>query len=108
MTANSGNHNKTRPELLEEAKVNVKCNKLASGVSNFAKEGNKSNRRDDVIQPLYEGSRAMLKVNGLWITSNLQEHVLHASHEPLVRSYYNRKFGWKEGTFDMVYWKSVR
>ena len=56
----------------------------------------------------YKGSRAMLKVNGIWIMSNLREHLLHASHEPFVRSCYNTRFEWQEGTFDMVYWESVR
>ena len=67
-----------------KAKLNIKCDELASGVSRLAKEGNQCDRAPDVLQLPYEGVRAMLKVNGTWITSNLREHLLHARHTPIV------------------------
>ena len=83
--------------------MNLKCDKLASGVSRLAREGNLCNSANVVLQPPYEGSQAMSKVNGMWITSNLKEHLLHANHKPTIERYYNRRFDWQEGTFNLVY-----
>ena len=60
---NNNTHTTVRP-LQVEAKVNIKCNKLASGVSKLAKDDNQSTRAEDVIQPPYKGSRATSNVNG--------------------------------------------
>jgi hypothetical protein len=52
-----------------------------SGVSRLAKECNQHDRANEVLQPSYESSRAMLKVNGMWIASNLKEQVLYATNQ---------------------------
>ena len=85
--ANKIDTNKAPKPLRVKAKVNIKCDKLAPGVSRLAREGNQRKRANEVLQPPYKGSRAMLKVNGMWIRSNLKEHMLHARHKPLVKRY---------------------
>ena len=104
---NDNNRREPRP-LCVKAKGNIKYNKLESGVSKLTKDGDQCTRVDKVLQPPYEGSKAMLKMNGTWITSNLREHLLHTSHKPTVEKYYNKWFDWQEDIFDMVYWNSVR
>ena len=85
-------HNKAPKKLNIKAKVNVQCDELALGVLRLAKEGNLCNNANTAIQPPYEGPRAMLNVNGTWITSNLREHLLQVSHKPIIERYYNRRF----------------
>ena len=53
-------------------------------------------------------SRVMLNLNGTWMASNFREHILHSSHKPTVKKYYNKRFNWQEGTSDTVYWKSIK
>ena len=48
-------HNTAQKKLSIEAKVNVQCDKLVSGVSRLAKEGNICNTANAVIQPPYNG-----------------------------------------------------
>ena len=91
-----------------EAKVNIKYDELASGVSRLAKEGNQRDGANEVLQPPYKGSKAMLKVNGTLIISNLREHLLQASHKPTLEKYHKKRFDWQHGTFDKVYWKSIK
>ena len=91
-----------------QVKVNVECDRLASEVSKRAIVGDHQINTEDVIQPPYEGSKAVIKINSRWTTSNLKDHVLYVSHIPKIRTYYNTQFEWQEGTFDTVYWISVK
>ena len=86
----------------------MECNRQASEGSKLAITGDHQTVTEDVIQPPYEGSRAMIKINGKWITLNLKEHILYASHTPKVSKYYNKRFKWQDETFDTVYWTSIK
>ena len=63
------------PKLLEEAKINVGSDILASGTTRVAIDQGDIPPMPPVLKSPYPGSRAMLRIRGKWITSKIKKNL---------------------------------
>jgi hypothetical protein len=74
----TGNDKRWKALAVGDPGEDVGRQKLAPGVSRLAKEGNQHDRANKVLQPPYEGSRAML--------DNIKPEKTRASRKPKTNS----------------------
>ena len=93
----------TQPPL--PVRLNIECDHIASTTSEIALG---DHRRDLAsFTPPYPGSKAMLRIGDIWITSKLDSHVLRARWTPQVIDYCLNKYGWDHTTFNDIAWKTI-
>ena len=54
----------------KEVKINIACDQLASETTNVVKSQGVPSDLPKLLNPPYKGSRAMLRIGKMWITSN--------------------------------------
>jgi len=93
--------------LRTEAKINIACDAIASGVTASVLEGT-AEPQQPLLQLPYRGSRAMFKIGGRWVTSHLKHEIYKARRTKAMRTYCRKRYKWDDETFDLVNWDSVR
>ena len=58
-------------------------------------------------QPPYKGSRAMLRINGTWITSRYKKEIYRARRAGPIKTFSMEKYKWTSEVYDSIYWTSV-
>ena len=90
------------------AKINIECDWIASETVQMAKSGHKSSNLDGIISLPYEGSQALLNIDGTWVTSKTQRYIRYAKWGDTLQAYCMSKHGWSNQTFESVNWEAVR
>ena len=91
---------KSRGEMSIEAKLNVEADRLAGQY------------QDDLgayspITHMYPSSPAVLKTNGMTITSKIRHHLIKAYAEPKYMQYLQRENKWNRKTVQTIAWKCL-
>jgi len=86
--------------------------KINQAIDLMAKEECKEGHTTE-IQP-YEGSGAMLRINGKWITTSCHEHILEAvmskRHQQFFQNKYNGEGGWiskSQEDYNKISWQGI-
>ena len=74
-------------EATEEALMNIACNEFAGELTEAAVDGERGRKAEkadtpELLQPPYQGSKAMLKIKGKWVTSEMKEELYRARRTP--------------------------
>ena len=94
-----------RKDLSDEAMMNIACDEYAEEA---AKEHIKTPQAPfSSLQPPYEGSKAMLKISNVWITSNHDRSIHFASRAPSIKKYCKGRHKWSSSTMNMVNWDII-
>ena len=93
--------------LKREARLNVKCDELASNTTAVViAQGGHPEVAATLSLP-FVGSKALLKLGETWVTSKYKRSIARAHQEAPFRAYCTEKYGWDEDDFNLVYWSSV-
>jgi hypothetical protein len=95
-----------RENLSDAILMNVACDEIAG------KEARERLEHPDLplppaIQPPYAGSKAMLKIGKVWITSNYDKHIHFASRVKQIRAYCRYRHKWSRKTMRLVNWNLI-
>ena len=89
--------------------INIACDKIATDTS---KNGiiNKGNHPPlpPILQPPYEGSRAMLRINDTWITSHYKVELYRSRRTKPMEDYLKVKYNWTDEILNDIYWPSIK
>ena len=86
--------------------MNVACDEYASEAAREHMECPEAPAHN-ILQPPYEGSKAMLKIGDLWITSDYDSNIHFARTAPALRSYCRTRHNWSKKTMELVDWKMI-
>jgi hypothetical protein len=59
------------------------------------------------LQPPYSGSKAMLHIGDIWITSDYDKNIHFASSIPCLRGYCMCRHKWNTFTMDLIHWDAI-
>ena len=90
------------------ARVNIDCDRIATTTIEAEMNGQGVTQDGSVITLPYEGSRALLRIQGVWITSKHAQYIRKARWGTTLRAYCMHKNGWTDATFDLVNWAAIR
>ena len=93
-------------DLSDEALMNVACDEYADQAAREHMECPEA-PPDDILQPPYKGSKAMLKIGELWITSEYDKYIQFARTARPLQAYCRRRHGWSDKTFKLIDWKMI-
>jgi hypothetical protein len=93
-------------EYTVQAQINMAADKYATETTAAALDGTYTQPGPALHLP-YPGSKAMLKINGVWITSKHKRVIYAARRVGPMRTYATSKYRWTNDTFNSVYWDSV-
>ena len=71
----------------QEVQMNIGCDKLANDTIEAILSAAGHIPEQPILQPPYEGSKAMLRITGEWITSNTTKHIHWAHRMPSILKY---------------------
>ena len=93
-------------DLSDEAQMNVACDQIAEEA---AKDHIADPQAPDIslLAPPYEGSKAMLKIDGTWITSHYGREIHRASKGPKIVKYCKKRHNWDQATVDLINWELI-
>ena len=86
---------------MDEAMMNIACDDIATETTAVALRGEEP-YSDKVMELPYEGSRAMLRIKQIWITSKYKEEIYKAQRTGPMRIYCAERHGWTDAVFDIV------
>ena len=92
--------------LSDKIQMNVACDNIAGEA---AKQfiSNPAQALPPTLQPPYSGSKAMLRLGDIWITSDYGKHIHFASTAPRLRDYCMRRHKWNTATMDLIHWDAI-
>ncbi|EED89738.1 predicted protein [Thalassiosira pseudonana CCMP1335] len=93
-------------ELSDEAQLNIACDEYV-GDTVAAWSQNRDQPMPQVLEPPYEGSKALLRIGKLWITSDYSKHLHFARRAPFARRYCMRRHKWDGETMSKVDWDAI-
>jgi hypothetical protein len=96
----------TVDDLSDEALMNMACDEYANEAAREHMECPEAPSQA-TLQPPYEGSKAMLKIGDLWITSHYDENIHYARTARNLRSYCRTRHKWSKKTLNLIDWKMV-
>ena len=102
-TRNRGNTD--RPQLTLPARLNIECDRLANETAS-AVHGQEMPL--PTLQPPYPGTKALLRINGRWITSNEKQHISWATHRDNLWTYCREKYNWSEAVMETIMWSVLK
>lgn len=86
--------------------MNVACDEYAGEAAREHMECPEAPAHD-ILQPPYEGSKAMLKIGDLWITSDYDNNIHFASTAPALRKYCRKRHKWDNKTMELINWNMI-
>ena len=90
-----------------EAKINIECDRIATETMDAVRRGN-AHGLPPVIKLPYEGSRALLNIDGKWMTAHQNRYIVKAKWGQKMKEYCCHRFRWDDQQFDSVLWSIVR
>lgn len=87
------------------ALLNIECDQVANETAAAVQA------RDShlpTLQPPYPGSKALLRINGKWITTKLKEQIHKARHWDELWEYCKTKYHWTEEIMSSILWSAMR
>jgi hypothetical protein len=90
-----------------EAKINIECDRIATETMDAVRRGN-AHGLPPVIKLPYEGSRALLNIDGKWMTAHQNRYIVMAKWGQKMKEYCCHRFRWDDQQFDSVLWSIVR
>jgi hypothetical protein len=96
-----------RPLSLE-ARINIECDQIANETINAVQGGNTGPTEDSVFRLPYTGSRALLNIEGKWMTAHQQRYIRLAKWGQTLRDHCCQRFSWDDCQFDSVIWGIIR
>ena len=81
-------------ELDKEAKYNVLCDEYETQAA----------QQEQAPELPYRGCKAMLQIEGEWITSQYKQRVIDAATYPVMKKYITEKFQWGVEEFNIIDW----
>jgi hypothetical protein len=100
-----GNHDKT---LSLPARINVECNTLATETAQAVLTPGPPTVLPPVLSLPYPGSKALLRIDKCWVTTDIDQGILRAHWSTKAQSYCCKKYGWSGETFNIVDWDLIR
>ena len=95
-----------RPSSLSTpALLNIECDRIANETVT-AVRGRASSL--PTLQPPYPGSKAILRINGRWITTNLKAQISRARHRDTLWNYCKTKYQWTEEIMTTIHWTALQ
>ena len=91
-----------------EARINIECDRIAEETIDAAREGNTQCKLPPVINLPYEGSRALLNIDGKWMTAHQNRYIMTARWGQKMKAYCCRRFQWDDQQFNSVLWSIIR
>ena len=91
-----------------EAKINIECDKIATETIDTAREGRPQHGLPQVLNLPYEGSRALLNIDGKWMTSHQSRYITMVKWGQKTKAYCCHRFQWDDQQFNSVLWNIVR
>ncbi len=61
-----------------------------------------------ILSSPYEGSRAILQINNMWITSHFKGELYKARRTLLLEEYLKTKYNWNDRTLNDIYWPYIK
>ncbi len=101
----SGNEPKHAPTGNSAVRLNILCDELAGTAAQDVIQGTYPTL--ETRQPPYPGSKALLRIGDLWITSHVSRHVIKAYHSTAILNYCKEKYKWSQATCDLIFWEGV-
>ena len=92
--------------LSDEAHMNNACDDHAKGAAREYLECPDA-EQPLVMEPPYEGTKAMLRIGDVWITSNLDENIHFACRAPIIREYCKQRHNWDDATLDLIDFEAI-
>jgi hypothetical protein len=90
-------------ELSDEAQLNIVCNRYV-GNTVAAWSQNQNQSMPQLLEPPYEGSKALLRTGKLWITSDDSKRLHFARRAPIIRQYCMKWHKWNLETMGSIDW----
>jgi hypothetical protein len=90
------------------ARLNIECDRLATETIGAPLEQKNTQSPTHILQLPYKGSKALLNIDTMWITSQQRRHVCKGKWEQALVGYCRQRYGWDQNTFEQVYWKAVK
>jgi hypothetical protein len=78
-----------------EAKINIECDRIATETIDAARGGN-AHGLPPVITLPYEGSRALLNIDGKWMTAHQNRYIIMAKWGQKMKEYCCHRFRWDD------------
>ena len=91
--------------LSRPAQLNIECDRIANETAAAVRQ------RDTALptlQPPYPGSKALLRLNGIWITSHEKQYIQEACHRGKLWEYCKNKYDWSEETMKTILWTALK
>ena len=86
-------------------RLNILCDEIAGAAAQEVIQGTYPTTA--TIQPPYPGSKALLRIGDLWITSHVPRHINKAYHTVAILDYCKKKYNWTQATCDSIYWEGI-
>ena len=87
------------------ARLNILCDELAGAATQEVIQGTYPTL--ETRQPPYPGSKALLRIGDLWITSHVSRHVIKAYHSTAILDYCKEKYKSSQATCDSIFWEEA-
>ena len=84
-----------------EALINIACDKIASTTTKVAK-GPHTTPPGLEMEPPYRGSKAMLRIDKVWITSGMKQELYKAHRTKEMMKHCKRRYGWTRRVYNLV------
>ena len=86
--------------------MNIICDDIVTNTT-AVPLGGEASLPEPVMELLYAGSQAMLRIEQTWITSKYKEEIYKAWQTGPMRIYCHERHGWTDEVFEMVSWDTV-
>jgi hypothetical protein len=92
--------------LSDEVQMNVACDEIAGEAARDCLEHPEA-PLPPALQPPYAGSKAMLKIGKVWITSDYDKHIHFASRVKQIKKYCRHRHKWSKRTMKLIDWSLI-
>lgn len=99
--------NGTTRNTSTSVQLNIECDRIATETVKAAMS-NTDSVRPRVLRLPYEGSRALLNIDTIWITSRQRRYICKGRWAQALREYCLRRYSWDYQTFEAVNWGAIR
>ena len=93
--------------LSDKVLLNVACDSIAGeAAERFVSDPTQA--LPPTLQPPYSGSKAMLRIGDIWVTSDYNKNIHFASTAPRLRDYCMRRHKWNTTTMGLIHWDAIK
>jgi hypothetical protein len=96
----------TQQSMSLQARINIECDRIAT--ETMAASRGQVEPLGQIIRLPYEGSKALLCIDGRWITSQQRQYICDSKWGLNLREYCCRRYTWSDQVFDSIRWKMIQ